>query len=480
MVRNPVSAVLSAAAALLAAAPAAPADEEALRRELEATKRSMDELRRRVEEIEKQGPGASGAPGGLVTAPNSRKIELSGQVLTWFERWDHSYRPNDPMGSDIQDQGWLRASIQADADIEENLSARIEIRDARIEGTEPSTSAQTNSPGTGTDLKQGWFELRDILESGTSLRAGRQVLAYGDHRLIGDLEWSTYGRSFDALLASREFDRTRTKVDAFAARVIERGAGTVTAGVDNDDQDLFGVYAVTPKALHHSDLDLYGLWLRDLLDAPGERAGESGNTGFATAGARVVGVKGALDWGAEGAIQHGKFAGDRIGARAGHARAGWTMLDTKWKPRFGIEYDVATGDDDPGDGDVDSFQTLFPTNHMHYGILDLMAWQNMKAFRAGVKVRPHEKLTVSVDAWKFWLFDSDDAWYGANGTVIRPGAAGTSSDIGTEFDLEVVWTLSEHFKASFGGAYFADGEFVRDTGDAGDTNWIYFRFLVTF
>ncbi|HEU4333670.1 MAG TPA: alginate export family protein [Candidatus Eisenbacteria bacterium] len=479
MARFPVSTTLSAAAALVAAAPAAPADEEALRKELEATKRSMEELRRRVEEIEKSG--GMGAPGeGVVTAPNSRKIELSGQVLTWFERWDHAYRPNDPMGSDLQDQGWLRASIQADADIEENLSARIEIRDARIEGTEPATNAQTNSPGTGTDLKQGWFQVDDILKSATSMRAGRQVLAYGDHRLIGDQEWSTYGRSFDALLLTRPFARTNTRVDAFAGRVIERGAGTVTPGIDNDDQDLFGVYAVTPKALHHSDLDLYGLWLRDLLDAPGEQPGNSGNTGFLTAGARIAGVKGALDWAAEGAFQHGRLRGDSLSALAGHARAGWTLLDAKWKPRFGIEWDVATGDDDPADGESESFQTLFPSNHEHYGILDLVAWQNMHAYRAGVQFRPHEKVVVALDAWKFWLFDSDDAWYGVNGAVIRPGAAGSSSDLGTEFDLEVTWTISEHFEASFGAAHFADGEFVRDTGDAGDTNWIYFRFLVAF
>ena len=479
MGRNTVSAVLSASAALLAAAPAAPADEEALRKELEATKRSMEDLRRRIEEIER-GAVKSPAGGGVVTAPNSRKIEISGQVLAWWERWDHAYRPNDPQGSDIQDQGWLRAAIQVDADIEENLSARIEIRDARMEGTEPSTTAQTNSPGTGTDLKQGWFQVDDILKSGTSLRAGRQVLAYGDHRLVGDLEWSTYGRSFDAMLATKTVERTRTRVDAFVSRVIERGAGTVTPGVDNDDQDFFGVYTVTPKALHHSDLDVYAFWLRDLLDAPGELPGQSGNTGFATVGARVVGVKGSLDWGAEGAIQHGRVMGDGLAAWAGHARAGWTFLDAKWKPRIGIEWDAATGDDDPGDGDRESFQTLFPTNHLHYGLLDLVAWQNMKAFRAGVKFRPHEKVTVALDAWKFWLFDSDDAWYGVNGAVIRPGAAGSSADLGTEFDLEITWTISEHFTASVGGAHFTDGEFVRDTGDAGDTNWIYFRFLVTF
>jgi len=354
----------------------------------------------------------------------------------------------------------------------------VEIRDARNFGTEPSTSAQIQTPGTGTDLKQGWFEAGNLLGSKASLRAGRQVLAYGDHRLIGDLDWSTYGRSFDAALFSRTF--SRTKVDVFGSRVIERGATTVVPGVDNDDQDLFGVYAVTPKALHHSDLDVYALWLRDLLDSPGELAGQSGNTGFLTAGARIVGAKGALDWGAEGALQHGRVAGDRLGALAGHARAGWNLLDSKWKPRFGLEYDFATGDEDPADGDRESFQTLFPTNHKHYGILDLRAWQNMQGIRAGVRCNPHEKLTVEVDLWRHYLFDSDDAWYAASGAVIRPGAAGASEFLGTELDAVLTWRSSERFSIALGGAQFWDGGFVRDTGGGGDTFWAYVRFLVTF
>ena len=104
----------------------------------------------------------------------------------------------------------------------------------------------------------------------------------------------------------------------------------------------------------------------------------------------------------------------------------------------------------------------------------------MKAVRAGVQFRPHDKVTVALDAWRFWLYDSDDAWYGVNGAVIRPGAANTSADLGTEYDAEVHWSISKHFDASVGFAHFSDGEFVRDTGDSGDTHWVYFRFVVTF
>jgi hypothetical protein len=475
------SGIATAVALILAGAGAARGDEEALKRDLEETRGQVDTLRKRVEALEKEGAGGGEAPAGLtVAAPKSRRIDLSGQVLVWGERWDGTYRPADPGGDAIQDQAWLRVSLQADVSVEEDLDARVEIRDARLWGSEPSTVQQTNTPGTGTDLKQGWFEARDLLGSGTSARAGRQVLSYGDQRLVGENDWSTYGRSFDAVLLSRTFERTRTKADLLLSRVAERGNGPVTPGVDDDDRDLFGVYTVTPKALHHSDLDAYALLVRDLQEAAGEAPGDSGNTGFVTAGARVAGAKGGLDWGAEGAVQRGRVAGDRLSAWAGHARAGWTCLDAKWKPRFGIEWDRATGDDDPADGDRGSFQTLFPTNHMHYGILDLLAWQNMQAFRAGVRFRPHEKLTVEVDAWRLELAEPEDAWTAASGAVIRPGAAGTSRLLGHELDAVLTWKSSEHLTVSVGGSYFRDGGFVRDTGSGGDTFWVYARFLVAF
>lgn len=156
------------------------------------------------------------------------------------------------------------------------------------------------------------------------------------------------------------------------------------------------------------------------------------------------------------------------------------MSETAWTPRIGLEWDWATGDETAGDGDRESFQTLFPTNHMHYGILDLMAWQNMQAWRAGVRLRPAKDWTVEADVWRIYLDDADDAWYAASGAVLRPGAAGASRYLGSEVDLVVTWKASDHLKVALGGAQFFDGGFVQDTGGGGDTSWFYVRVLVTF
>lgn len=475
---------------VLGAGAAARANEGETPEERERTRVAIEALRKRIEELEaKQGkaappaakdPPAPQGPPGNVTAPGVKSLKFSGQVLVWGERWDGSYRPADPAGADVQDVGWLRVSLQADAEIDDALRARIEIRDARSFGSEPSTIAQTQTPGNGTDLKQGWFEADDVFGSGARLRAGRQVLAYGDQRLIGDYDWNNYGRSFDAVLASRVFEKTRTRADLFAARVAERGVGPVVPGVDNDDRDLFGLYTSTPKALHHSDLDVYALYLRDLLATAGEAPGSAGNTGFWTGGARVAGVKDSLDWNGEAAVQTGRVNGDRLFAWAAHAGVGWTFLSSKWTPRLGLSYDRATGDDDPTDGDLDSFQTLFPTGHAQMGILDLAAWRNIQAVGATLRLKPHAKWTVELGAWRLWAAEGEDGWFATSGALIRPGAAGAAKDLGTELDAAITWKGSDHLKVSFGGAHFMDGGYVRDTGGGGDTNWVYVRAQVDF
>ncbi len=40
--------------------------------------------------------------------------------------------------------------------------------------------------------------------------------------------------------------------------------------------------------------------------------------------------------------------------------AGYTPLDIKWKPRFGLSADFATGDHDPRDNHFETFNPLFP------------------------------------------------------------------------------------------------------------------------
>ena len=73
------------------------------------------------------------------------------------------------------------------------------------------------------------------------------------------------------------------------------------------------------------------------------------------------------DWEFEGVGQIGDRGPLDHASFAIHGEAGYTFADTMWTPRVALGYDFSPGDDDPTDGDNETFDNLFPTNHIHYG-----------------------------------------------------------------------------------------------------------------
>ena len=119
------------------------------------------------------------------------------------------------------------------------------------------------------------------------------------------------------------------------------------------------------------------------------------DTLFVTLGLRVHRKTGPWDYTVEVAFQTGDVKGDSLAAFAFAAVLGHTFADVKWKPRAAIEVAYASGDSNPADGDNDAFQTLFPTNHLHYGYADLVGWSNIINLRVRITARPTDTITVS-------------------------------------------------------------------------------------
>ena len=146
---------------------------------------------------------------------------------------------------------------------------------------------------------------------------------------------------------------------------------------------------------------------------------------FATVGVRVKSTPeklGNWDYTAELAVQGGDvYQTDKNSARqdlvafASHVNAGYTFKETRWKPRFALEYDFASGDDDPTDGDSHSFQNLFPSNHEKYGFMDEFSWRNIHDLRVQTSAKPAKGWEVGLDYHAFFLADTHDYWYRSNG-----------------------------------------------------------------
>ena len=83
--------------------------------------------------------------GGNVYAPKSTRIRLGGMVRVRMEKQHNSYTFADRQGNDTNDIFLGRVRLNAQVDVREDLSARVEIQDARPWGTEAGAASNSGN-----------------------------------------------------------------------------------------------------------------------------------------------------------------------------------------------------------------------------------------------------------------------------------------------------------------------------------------------
>jgi hypothetical protein len=304
----------------------------------------------------------------LQSAGTANDILLAnGLTLTLQERLRGEWRSDnfdfDSNRDTLTDDSWLLQRFRAGLHWEAVpwLHFQAEGQDTREWFSDrPKHLGQLGAEGDDCfDLRQGFVELGDAKEF--SLRLGRQVLVYGDKRLISSGEWGNASRTFDAI--KLHYQRSDWWVDAFTSSVVKSREAQFNQSTwlngESDNQYFSGLYGST-KALGFQTTDPYALELHQ---------DDNGGTNFVTLGTRWAGDAtklGGWDYPVEMAAQTGELKGRDHSAFAGHWDLGYNWLSSSWKPRMGIEYSHASGDSDAADGRTTTFQNLFPKNHLYY------------------------------------------------------------------------------------------------------------------
>lgn len=435
-------------------------------------------------------------------------------------------------GLKIQPAPWLRVYGQLQDSRtffdETNGDLGDPFRGVRAYSASPANTREFVVQNSSIDLRQGWVEFGGLDDGPFAFRVGRQLLSYGDERLIGGFEWDNNARTFDAAKAqwkSRDF-----QIDAFAGWVVLHKNDRFN---DPDTADLLtGIYS-TVQAVPKHQLDAYLLFRSKsdvdfstaFSDRPQQNGGNTAPPGdYFTLGFRGKSREGELgpwDWNGEVAVQWGDVVNpqgfyqldpstgeyepvDRIGSRtinvlrqdllawAAHLELGYA-LRCPWKPRFHAGYSYGSGDDNPSDGESGTFQNLFPTNHKFYGFMDRFSWQNMHDPEVGVMVKPTPAVQMTLDYHMFWLDETEDVWrfagqeaVGGQGRYANALLGGTpvpetavlgknilrgapSSFVGSELDFVVAWKVARWLKVEGGYCHFFAGDYVLDSaGVLGD------------
>jgi hypothetical protein len=339
-------------------------------------------------------------------------------------------------------------------------------------------------------------DISDFSKCPWGLKVGRQILSYGDERLIGAFDWNNFGRTFDAVKLT--YKGKGFSVDAFTSTPV------VITSKNYNQSDLFngnengrglvfsGIYG-TFDAPAFGSVDLYSLFINEPRGNTANVQGGVSTTGanarhsdFVTLGTRIKGDPkklNGLEFQGEFAYQVGDVRGLSLNAFAANVGLGYNF-ELPMKPRIYAEYNFASGDGNSTDNDVGTFQNLFPTNHKFYGQMDVFSWQNLHDLEVNLKAQPLKSVSLKAEFHAFWLATTDDAWYRANGvTQVRPlnaVARNADSYAGSEIDLTATWSVNKHLQVEGGYSHFFAGDYLSDTGASDDADFGYIQAKLTF
>lgn len=303
------------------------------------------------------------------------------------------------------------------------------------------------------------------------VRVGRQELLYGSQRLTTPLPWANKRHTFQGVKVFRHGETW--DFDAFWTQYVPPRADKFDTA--DEKQNIAGAW-LTHRPEKGEFVGLYYLLYdndnqvvqQQIVRAPFQTH---------TLGSRWAGDNGGWLWDFEGALQFGEQGGSDLFAAMATAGVGHCWKEACLCPTLWLYYDYASGDGNPGDGQVHTFNQQFPFGHYYLGWLDAVARQNIHDLNAHLYLYPAPWITAWLQYHRFWLDESRDALYNAGGVAIRrdpTGAAGR--DVGNEIDLVLNFHLTRYTDILVSYSRLYGGRFLQNTPGPSDAESLYFIF----
>lgn len=423
-------------------------------------------------------------------------LTLNGSFRARYESLDGQFRPG-LSGSDQLIS--LRTTLFAEA---QHNAWRIggELIDARA-----YLGDEGGAVGTGEvnalELTQAYvgYRFSDAFAEGAhaDVEVGRFTMDLGSRRLVGR---SNFRNTTNAFTGAR-FDWTssaHTQLTLFytlphtllpddKASILDNEAEWDLA---SEDLVLWGAFA-SARGL---PLGARGEAFVFALDEQDASDRQTRDRRLITPGFRVYRDPAAGNWDFE--IEAGVQSGE---ARASTNPADITDLDVEasyahiefgrtweapWQPRLAFEYDFASGDASPADGEYNRFDTLYGPRRSDFGptgIYGPLGRANISSPGLRLEVRPNDRWDGFIFYRALYLDEARDSFAS---TGVRDAAGGSGDFAGHQIEARArYWIVPRALRLDFGAATLIDGEFLENAPNAtgeGDTIYGYADITWTF
>lgn len=321
------------------------------------------------------------------------------------------------------------------------------------------------------DLVRRWGEEET---NSLTLRPGRQEMSYGSGRLVDVREGANLRRSFDAarmLLKAGDW-----QVDGFWSKPV-RNRPDVFDNDPNPQVSLWGIYAVHPLAVlpdGHTDLYYLGFENKQATYDQG-KGGELRHS----LGTRIWGRPMPWEYNLEYVAQFGRFGSGDIQAWTAANAVRYNFDKRPLRPRFGVRFDVASGDRNPRSPNLQTFNPLFPSG-AYFNLANPIGPQNIIDLHPVLDLRFGEKVTTTADWNFFWRESLEDGIYSLSGAPIRPGTPSRARYIGSSPSFTAAWKATRHITILASYVHFFTGQYLEENPPAKDIDYVTLWFDYMF
>lgn len=376
-------------------------------------------------------------------------------------------------GSGVRDDAFLLARAHLHADLHLGPSVRL-----FVEGRQSYANGR-DLPGGIRIADRNDFDLGNaFVEVGHSgpqqrvaLRVGRQELLLGRERIVSPLDWANVRRVFEG--ATAEWRHGPLTFGAFATHplVVSRTRADVP-----DRRTTFWGSTATWQRSKSPRLVEGAVLVKSIASRGAEPFAERAS--IIARGVMPLMVPSVL-LEVEGGVQRVHSVGEPSLASMIATDVTWSRAGS-WSPSVSIGFDRASGTGARDLAQSGTWDQLYPLAHAYAGYADVLGRRNLVEERVVAQLSPWATVRLRVSAHAFQRTSTADAMYDPAGAVLRAAGTGASDRIGTEGDATVQWRIGRHVRLDGGGARFAPGQFMRDTGAARPYSWLFSSVTTTF
>ncbi len=388
-------------------------------------------------------------------SPDDPKTYLSfgGDVRERFEANDAPNFGVGPRGRNT-DYDISRLEVHADLRVDQQVQAFVQLQSDYAPGKTQLSPVDQDRLG----LEQAFITLSEPLAGGElKLRLGRQQFAFDLQRFVSVRDGPNVRQSYDAAWA--DYERGQWRFIGFYSQPVQNRDAHAFDDYSSGRLTYGGV-RVERKLFEFLRLSVYlSRFTQDNVIFPSAHGNERRNI----ADVRIAGAVNGFDWDVEAMGQDGTLGPDKVGAWAMGSLGGYTFQHAFWTPRLGLQVDAASGDGNPHDNRLGTFNPLFP-NGYYVNLAGYTGYVNFIHVKPSVTVHPIQDMKVMLAIAPQWRETTADAVYTqpdipVAGTVGRPGQY-----TGTYGQLRIDWALNKQVALALEAVHFAVSDVIHRVG----------------